>query len=157
MIATLSSLANRVPALSIAALASLLVSVHAEDSIRPNVLFILADQWRAQAFGHAGDSNVFTPHLDTGDFVVVVNADKVQVTGNKLDGKTYFRYSGYMGHEKHIPLRKMQEEHPERVIELAVKGMLPKNNLGRLIRKKLKIYAGPTHPHEAQQPQPLEI
>jgi len=100
---------------------------------------------------------MFTPHLDTGDFVVVVNADKVQVTGNKLDGKTYFRYSGYMGHEKHIPLRKMQEEHPERVIELAVKGMLPKNNLGRLIRKKLKIYAGPTHPHEAQQPQPLEI
>ena len=100
---------------------------------------------------------MFTPHLDTGDFVVVVNADKVQVTGNKLDGKTYFRYSGYIGHEKHIPLRKMQEEHPERVIELAVKGMLPKNNLGRLIRKKLKIYAGPTHPHEAQQPQPLEI
>ncbi len=100
---------------------------------------------------------MFTPHLDTGDFVVVVNAEKVRLTGNKPEGKTYFRYTGYMGHEKHIPFRKMMEEHPERVIELAVRGMLPKNNLGRLMRRKLKIYAGPTHPHEAQRPEPLEI
>ena len=100
---------------------------------------------------------MFTPHLDTGDFVVVVNADKVRLTGTKPEKKTYFRHSGYMGGEKHIPLSTMLEKHPERVIELAVKGMLPKNNLGRLMRRKLKVYAGPNHPHEAQQPQPLEI
>ena len=100
---------------------------------------------------------IYTTHVDTGDFVIVVNAEKIRVTGNKEDGKTYFRYTGYMGHEKHIPFRKMRDEHPERVIELAVKGMLPKNNLGRLIRKKLKIYAGPNHPHEAQRPERLEI
>lgn len=100
---------------------------------------------------------MFTPHLDTGDYVIVVNADKVRLTGNKAETKTYFRHTGYMGHEKHIPFRRMFEEHPERVVELAVKGMLPKNNLGRLMRKKLKIYAGGEHPHEAQLPQPLEI
>lgn len=100
---------------------------------------------------------MYTPHLDTGDYVVVVNAEKVRLTGNKADQKTYFRHSGYMGGEKHIPFRKMIAERPEEVITLAVKGMLPKNNLGRLMRKKLKVYAGPEHPHEAQQPQPLEI
>ena len=94
----------------------------------------------------------YTPHLDVGDNVVVINADKVRLTGTKADKKTYFRHSGYMGGERHIPFRTMQEQHPERVIELAVKGMLPKNNLGRLMRKKLKVYAGPDHPHEAQQP-----
>ncbi|HUG01837.1 MAG TPA: 50S ribosomal protein L13 [Longimicrobiales bacterium] len=100
---------------------------------------------------------MYTPHLDTGDYVVVVNAEKVRLSGDKADRKTYFRHSGYMGGEKHIPFRKMIAEHPERVITLAVKGMLPKNNLGRLMRKKLKVYAGPEHPHEAQQPNPLEI
>ena len=100
---------------------------------------------------------MYTPHLDTGDYVVVVNAEKVRLSGNKADQKTYFRHSGYMGGEKHIPFRKMIEERPEQVITLAVKGMLPKNNLGRLMRKKLKVYAGPEHPHEAQQPKPLEI
>ena len=100
---------------------------------------------------------MFTPHLDTGDFVVVVNADKVRLTGTKPEKKTYFRHSGYMGGEKHIPLSTMLEKHPERVIELAVKGMLPKNNLGRLMRRKLKVYAAAEHPHGAQQPQPLEI
>ncbi|HSM37364.1 MAG TPA: 50S ribosomal protein L13 [Longimicrobiales bacterium] len=100
---------------------------------------------------------MYTPHLDTGDYVVVVNADKVRLTGNKEEQKTYFRHSGYMGGEKHIPFKTMIEKHPERVITLAVKGMLPKNNLGRLMRKKLKVYAGPEHPHEAQQPEPLEI
>ena len=100
---------------------------------------------------------MFTPHLDTGDFVVVVNADKVRLTGTKMENKTYFRHSGYMGGEQHIPVATMLEKHPERVVELAVKGMLPKNNLGRLMRRKLKVYASAEHPHEAQQPQPLEI
>jgi large subunit ribosomal protein L13 len=100
---------------------------------------------------------MYTPHLDTGDYVVVINADKVRLTGRKEETKTYFRHSGYMGGEKHIPFKTMRERHPERVIELAVKGMLPKNNLGRMMRKKLRIYAGTEHPHEAQQPEPLEI
>ncbi len=100
---------------------------------------------------------MYTPHLDTGDYVVVVNAEKVRLTGKKAQQKTYFRHSGYVGGEKHIPFERMREEHPERVIELAVKGMLPKNNLGRLMRKKLKVYAGSEHPHEAQQPEQLEI
>ncbi|MGH7505416.1 MAG: 50S ribosomal protein L13 [Longimicrobiales bacterium] len=100
---------------------------------------------------------MFTPHLDTGDYVIVVNADKVRLTGRKPEQKRYFRHSGYMGGERFIPFRTMQEKHPERVIELAVKGMLPKNNLGRLMRKKLKVYAGSAHPHEAQQPAVLEI
>ncbi len=100
---------------------------------------------------------MYTPHLDTGDFVVVVNADKVRLTGTKAEKKTYFRHSGYMGGEKHIPVSTMLEKHPERVVELAVKGMLPKNNLGRLMRRKLKVYASAEHPHVAQQPQSLEI
>ena len=100
---------------------------------------------------------MYTPHLDTGDHVVIVNAEKVTLTGNKADQKTYFRHSGYMGGDKHIPFRRMIATHPERVIELAVKGMLPKNALGRAMRKKMKVYAGGTHPHAGQQPQPLEI
>ncbi len=99
----------------------------------------------------------YTPHLDTGDFVVVVNAEKVELTGRKAEQKTYFRHSGYMGGEKFIPFRTMLSRHPERVIELAVKGMLPKNALGRQMRGKLKVYAGPEHPHQAQQPQPLAL
>lgn len=99
----------------------------------------------------------FTPHLDTGDYVVVVNAEKVRLTGNKPVSKKYFRHSGYMGGERFIPIGDLLEKQPARVIELAVKGMLPKNNLGRLMRRKLKVYAGPTHPHEAQQPEVLEI
>jgi len=100
---------------------------------------------------------IFTPHLDTGDYVVVVNASKVALTGNKADQKTYFRHSGYMGGEKHIPFRRMVETHPERVIELAVKGMLPKNSLGRHIKNNLRVYAGAEHPHQGQNPQPLKI
>lgn len=100
---------------------------------------------------------MYTPHLDTGDHVVVINAEKVRLTGNKEEQKTYFRHSGYMGGEKHIPVKVMREKHPERIIELAVKGMMPKNNLGRLMLKKLKVYAGGQHPHEAQQPKELEI
>ncbi len=100
---------------------------------------------------------IYTPHLDTGDHVVVVNASKVALSGNKANQKTYFRHSCYMGHEKHIPFKKMIETHPERVIELAVKGMLPKNTLGRHMREKLKVYAGVEHPHQGQDPQPLKI
>jgi large subunit ribosomal protein L13 len=100
---------------------------------------------------------MFTPHLDTGDNVVVVNAARVTLTGRKADQKSYFRHSGYMGHEKQIPFRKMMKSHPERVIELAVKGMLPKNNLGRLMRKKLRVYAGAEHPHQGQNPEPRDL
>ena len=99
----------------------------------------------------------YTPHLDTGDFVVVVNAEKIELTGRKADQKTYFRHTGYMGGEKFIPFRRMLEKHPERVIELAVKGMLPKNALGKQMHKKLRVYAGAEHPHQAQQPESLNI
>jgi len=100
---------------------------------------------------------MFTPHLDTGDHVIVINASQVHLTGNKADQKTYFRHSGYMGGEKHIPFKRMVATHPERVIETAVKGMLPKNALGRKMRQKLRVYAGDQHPHQGQNPQVLEI
>lgn len=100
---------------------------------------------------------IFTPHVDTGDHVIIVNADKVQLTGKKLVQKTYFRHSGYPGGAKFIQARKMLAEKPERMVELAVKGMLPKNRLGRAMFKKLKVYRGPSHPHAAQQPEKLEI
>ena len=100
---------------------------------------------------------MYTPHLDTGDHVVVINAEKVALTGKKAEQKTYFRHSGYMGHEQHIPFKRMIAKHPERVIELAVKGMLPKNSLGRVMRKKLKVYAGAEHPHQGQKPVPLNL
>jgi large subunit ribosomal protein L13 len=100
----------------------------------------------------------FTPHMDCGDFVVVVNAEKVRLTGRKLEQKRYFRHTGYMGHEKFTPVARVLAKHPERVIEQAVFGMLPKTTLGRQsLRKKLKVYAGPTHPHQAQQPVPVEL
>ncbi|MCZ6659014.1 MAG: 50S ribosomal protein L13 [Gammaproteobacteria bacterium] len=99
----------------------------------------------------------FTPHVDTGDYIIVVNADKVHVTGNKESGKIYYRHSGYPGGIKGTSLGRMRETHPERIIEKAVKGMLPRNPLGRAMFKKLKVYAGVSHPHAAQQPQPLEI
>ena len=100
----------------------------------------------------------FTPHMDGGDFVVVVNAKKVRLTGRKMEQKEYFRHTGYVGNEKFTPVAKMLETHPERVIEKAVFGMLPKGTLGRqVLRKKLKVYAGPSHPHEAQRPTPLDI
>jgi large subunit ribosomal protein L13 len=98
----------------------------------------------------------FTPGVDTGDFVVVVNAERVRVTGNKLDDKKYYRHSGYPGGIKEITLRRQLQTHPDRVLRSAVWGMLPHNKYGRRVLKKLKIYAGPDHPHEAQQPEPLE-
>jgi large subunit ribosomal protein L13 len=99
----------------------------------------------------------YTPHVDTGDFVVVVNAEKVLVTGNKLDQKRYYRHSGYPGGLRSRTLREQLERRPTEVIRKAVKGMLPKNRLARKQLNKLKIYAGPEHPHEAQAPQPLEV
>ena len=99
----------------------------------------------------------FTPHLDVGDYVIVVNAEKVHVTGNKEEQKFYYRHSGYPGGFRSTSLRDQLDKHPERVIETAVKGMLPHTNLGRDQLKKLKVFAGPNHPHTAQQPTPLEI
>ncbi len=100
---------------------------------------------------------VFTPHTDTGDYIIVINAEKIRLTGDKLDKKMYYRYSGYMGGLKEISARKQLAKKPEELIKHAVKGMLPKNSLGRRQGKKLKVYAGPEHPHEAQQPEPLEV
>ncbi len=97
----------------------------------------------------------FSPHWDFGDHVVVVNAEKIKVTGRKLTQKSYFRYSGYPGGGKHTILQKMLKEKPETVITHAVRGMLPKNRLGRKLIRKLKVYSGPDHPHQAQQPVPL--
>lgn len=100
---------------------------------------------------------VFTPHADTGDFIVVINAEKIALTGTKLDKKVYYRHSGYIGGLKKITARRLLEKKPEEVLRLAVKRMLPKNSLGRRQLKKLKIYKGADHPHEAQQPEILEI
>lgn len=100
----------------------------------------------------------FAPHMDGGDYVVVVNAEKVRLTGKKLAQKQYFRHTGYMGHEKFTPVAKLLQTHPERVIQRAVYGMLPKTTLGRqALRKKLKVYRGPAHPHEAQRPAPVDV
>ncbi len=99
----------------------------------------------------------YTPHVDTGDYIVVVNAEKVRVTGNKLKDKMYHHHTGYIGHLKSVPLEKVLEETPERVIERAVKGMLPRGPLGRQMYSKLRVFAGPDHTHAAQQPIPLEV
>lgn len=100
---------------------------------------------------------IFTPHVDTGDYIVVVNAEKIRVTGNKLKDKMYHRHTGYIGNLKSISLEKQLQKAPERVIETAVKGMLPRSPLGRTMMRKLRIYAGPEHQHQAQQPQPLDL
>ena len=100
---------------------------------------------------------IFTPHVDTGDYIVVVNAEKIRVSGNKLKDKMYHRHTGYIGNLKSISLEKQLQKAPERVIETAVKGMLPRSPLGRTMMRKLRIYAGPEHQHQAQQPQPLDL
>ncbi|HKE91165.1 MAG TPA: 50S ribosomal protein L13 [Gemmatimonadales bacterium] len=100
----------------------------------------------------------FTPHLNGGDSVIVINAEQVKLTGRKVEQKRYFRHTGYMGHERFTPVKKVLDQRPERVIERAVWGMLPKTTLSRQhVKQMLKVYAGPTHPHAAQQPQPLPL
>jgi large subunit ribosomal protein L13 len=99
----------------------------------------------------------YTPHVDTGDHIIVLNADKIAVTGNKLEAKTYYWHTGAIGGIKSRTLDKMMAQHPERVIEIAVKGMLPKNPLGRAMFKKLHVFTGDKHPHAAQQPKPLDL
>jgi len=100
----------------------------------------------------------FTPHMDGGDFVIVINAEKVKLTGRKLEQKRHFRHTGYMGHESHTVARDLMDTHPDRVIEKAVFGMLPKNSLAKQhMRGKLKVYAGAEHPHTAQQPKPFTV
>jgi large subunit ribosomal protein L13 len=99
----------------------------------------------------------FTPNMDTGDHMVVINAEKIKVTGNKMDKKMYHHHTGYIGNLKSINLAKLLDQHPERVLQNAVKGMLPKNPLGRAMFRKLHVYAGPEHPHQAQQPTQLEL
>ena len=99
----------------------------------------------------------YTPHVDTGDYIVVINAEKVRATGNKMTDKVYYKHTGYIGNMKSITLEKQLQKAPERVIETAVKGMLPKNPLGRAMYRKLKVYAGSEHKHTAQQPQALDL
>ncbi len=100
---------------------------------------------------------IFTPHVDTGDYIVVVNAEKIRVTGNKMKDKMYHHHTGYIGNLKSISLEKLLQKAPERVLETAVRGMLPRTPLGRAMMKKLRVFAGPEHPHQAQQPKPLDI
>ena len=124
--------------------------VNAEGQILGRLATRIADTLRGK------DKPQFTPHVDTGDFVVVVNAEKVAVTGKKLDDKMYHRHSGYPGGLRSRSLREQLERRPEEVIRKAVKGMLPRNRLGRAQLRKLKIYAGPEHPHTAQAPKELK-
>ena len=100
---------------------------------------------------------VYTPHIDTGDYIVVVNVEKIHVTGNKAQDKMYYKHTGYIGNLKSTNFAKMIQDHPERVLELAVKGMLPKGPLGRAMLKKMKVFVGSEHTHQAQQPQALEV
>ena len=100
---------------------------------------------------------IFTPHVDCGDYVVIINAEKIHTTGQKMTQKKYYRHSGYPGGLREIALKDQLQKFPNRVLESAVRGMLPKNRLGRKMFHKLKVYAGPNHPHEAQQPKPLEL
>ncbi len=125
--------------------------VDAEDLVLGRLATRIADVLRGK------HKAVYTPHVDTGDFIIVINAEKIKLTGAKLDKKTYYRYTGYPSGIRSTTAREMLEKKPEEVIRKAVKGMLPKNRLNRKIINKLKIYAGPDHPHGAQQPEPLEI
>lgn len=127
------------------------VVVDAEDQVLGRIASQIAMRLRGKHLPH------FTPHVDMGDFVVVVNAEKVRLTGGKWDQKTYYRHTGYIGGIKATTARKLNQENPEKMIRLAVWGMLPKNRLGRKLIKKLKIYRGSEHPHEAQQPTQLAL
>ncbi len=127
------------------------VLVDAENQVLGRLATQVAMRLRGKHLPH------FTPHVDTGDFVVVINAEKIQLTGRKWDQKTYYRHTGYMGGLRATTARKLNQDKPDRLIRLAVWGMLPKNRLGRKLIKKLKIYAGPEHPHEAQQPAKVSL
>ena len=125
--------------------------VDAEDQILGRLATQIATRLRGK---HKPE---FAPHVDVGDFIVVINAEKIKVTGNKLDDKKYYRHTGYPGGIKEVNLRRVLETHPERAIQSAVRGMLPKNRLGRKLIKKLKVFAGPEHSHQAQNPETLEF
>ena len=125
--------------------------VDATDQILGRLAVTIANALRGR------NKPIYTPHIDTGDFVVVINAEKVAVTGNKEEQKQYMFYSGYMGNEKYRNLADFREKRPSFIIMNAVRGMLPKNRLAREMLKKLKVYAGPDHPHEAQTPETLEL
>jgi len=125
--------------------------VDAKDKVLGKIAVKIADTLRGK------NKPVFTPNMDCGDFVIVINAEKIVLTGAKLDQKMYYSHSGYRSGLKAVPARKMLAEKPTRVIQAAVKNMLPKNRLQSIFMNKLKIYAGEEHPHEAQTPEPLEI
>lgn len=125
--------------------------VDAEGKVLGRLASVVASRLRGK------HNPLFTPHADTGDHIIVINAEKVVLTGRKMDQKRYYRHSGYMGGLTETPIREMLDKKPESVIRFAVKGMLPKNRLGRKLFKKLKVYAGGEHPHAAQQPEVLEL
>jgi large subunit ribosomal protein L13 len=125
--------------------------VDARDLILGRLASVVAARLRGK------HNPIFTPHIDCGDSVIVINAEKIALTGRKLDQKNYYRHSGYIGGLKTITAKKLLEKRPEDLVRFAVKGMLPKNRLGRQIFKKLKVYAGDAHPHSAQQPEVLEL
>jgi large subunit ribosomal protein L13 len=125
--------------------------VDASDKVLGRLASAIAHRLRGK------HKTIFTPHIDTGDFIVVTNVDKIRVTGNKADDKLYHRHSGYPGGVRTVNFRQIQQRFPGRALEKAVKGMLPKGPLGYAMIKKLKCYAGPSHPHSAQQPRPLDI
>jgi len=125
--------------------------VDAQGAVLGRLATVIASRLRGK------HSPYFTPHVDTGDWVIVINADKIVLTGNKWDQKCYYRHSGYIGGLKTITAKKLMEKKPEDLVLFAVKGMLPKNRLGRQILKKLKVYTGDEHPHEAQQPEVLKL
>jgi|TARA_B110000305_G_C19180248_1_gene511647 large subunit ribosomal protein L13 len=127
------------------------VIIDAKDQILGRLAVKIANQLRGR------NKPTYTPHVDTGDFVVVINADKIVLTGKKVEQKKYMFYSGYVGGEKYLSVSQMQERRPDFVVKHAVKGMLPKNRLAAKMLTKLKIFAGEEHPHEAQQPKPISL
>ncbi len=125
--------------------------IDAKDKVLGRISTVIANKLRGK------DQATFTPHMDTGNFVIVLNADKVKLTGKKLDDKMYYRHSGFPGGLKERNARKMLEVHPTKVLELSVSGMLPKNRLRKVFMDKLKVYTDEKHPHEAQKPELLEV
>lgn len=125
--------------------------IDAKDKVLGRISTVIADKLRGK------DKPIFTPHMDCGDFVVVINADKVKLTGKKESDKMYYSHSGFPGGLKEATAAELREKHPTKILELSVSGMLPKNRLRAVFMSKLKVYAGEDHPHEAQQPEKLEV